>query len=97
MRIRITRNRYGIIDGVNLATFHTGRVYEVDPSVGSYLVVTSSAEPVDASGPALVVSGDTSEMVVAMTPELKPDVAAEEDPIHHFGEDDTVIDFGQPL
>lgn len=97
MRIKITRNRQGVIDGVNLATFHEGRVYEVDPSVGSYLVVTSSAEPVDVAGPALVVSGDTSETIVAMTPALKPDVAAEEDPINRFGEDDTVVDFGQSL
>ena len=81
MRIRITRNRHGVIDGVNLATFHEGRVYEVDPSVGSYLVVTSSAEPADVAGPALVVSGDTSETVVAMTPDLQPDVAAEDDTV----------------
>lgn len=85
MRIRITCSRHGVIDGVNLATFHEGRVYEVDPSVGSYLIVTAGAEPVEATVPALVVSGDTSETMIAVTPLIKPDVAAEDDTVPDFG------------
>ena len=46
MRIRITRPQVGEVNGLDLSRFEVGAVYEVDSSVGTYLVTTRSAEPV---------------------------------------------------
>jgi hypothetical protein len=56
VRIRITRARQGEIDGLDLATFRVGAIYEVAPSVATYLTTTHSAEFVDSEAPAAVVS-----------------------------------------
>jgi len=79
MRIRITKARSGLIDGVNLAVFHEGHSYEVDQSIASYLIVTGTAEPALEEHPALVVRGLGSEVLVAVTPELRPDLAPDAD------------------
>jgi hypothetical protein len=46
MRVRITRRRSGEIDGIDLSAFDEGVTYEVSASLGTYLIMTSSAEPV---------------------------------------------------
>jgi hypothetical protein len=43
LRIRITRPREGEVDGVELETFAVGMIYEVSPSLGTYLIATDSA------------------------------------------------------
>jgi hypothetical protein len=55
MRVRITRRRPGEVDGVNLSAFEVGSVYDVSPSLATYLVMTGSADPVVDERPALVV------------------------------------------
>ena len=47
MRVRITRARQGEIDGVVLDAFQVGEIYDVPASLGTYLVITSSAELVE--------------------------------------------------
>jgi hypothetical protein len=46
MQVRITRPRFGEVDGVSLKDYEVGRVYEVSEWLGAYLVATSSAEAV---------------------------------------------------
>lgn len=55
MRLRITRAVSGSIDGIQLAQFQAGQIYEVGTSVGSYLLALGAAEPSCDEGPALVV------------------------------------------
>jgi len=55
MRIRIIEPRVATVDGVDLSVFHTGRVYEVDPSIATYLMVSGVAEACGGTSPALVV------------------------------------------
>ena len=47
MRIRITRARHGEIDGFALDTLHVGQVYDLPTALGTYLVITASAEVVE--------------------------------------------------
>jgi len=44
--------------GMDLTPFRPGHVYEVDPSIGSYFVLTGFAEPSSDEAPALVVRTD---------------------------------------
>lgn len=46
MRLKITRRLSGSIDGLQLAHFETGEVYDVGTSLGSYLLALGAAEPV---------------------------------------------------
>ena len=46
MRVRITRRRPGEVDGVDLSSFEVGMLYDVSPSLATYLIMTGSAEPV---------------------------------------------------
>jgi hypothetical protein len=46
VRLRITRQLSGSIDGIHLDDFVVGFVYEVGTSVGSYLLAENAAEPV---------------------------------------------------
>lgn len=55
MRIRITRRRPGEVDGIDLSTFDVGFVYDVSPSLATYLIMTGHADPVMDERPALVV------------------------------------------
>ena len=56
MRVRITQPLSGSIDGIQLSRFITGLTYDVGTTVGSYLLSTGSAIPVDSDTPALVFS-----------------------------------------
>jgi hypothetical protein len=53
MRIRITRRRPGEVDGIDLSTFDVGVVYDVSPSLATYLIMTGHADPDER--PSLVV------------------------------------------
>jgi hypothetical protein len=64
MRIRIVEPRVAAIDGVDLSAFHSGQVYEIDPTVATYLIVSGIAEPCGACSPALVVR--TNEVMVGV-------------------------------
>ena len=45
----MTRPRAGDLEGVDLAAFEVGVVYDLPPPLATYLVVTMSAELVDAA------------------------------------------------
>jgi hypothetical protein len=45
MRIRITRRRPGEVDGIDLSRFDVGVVYDVSPSLATYLIMTGHADP----------------------------------------------------
>ena len=46
LRLRITRRVSGSIDGMQLARFRVGTVYEVGTTMGSYLLAIGAATPV---------------------------------------------------
>jgi hypothetical protein len=52
MRLRITRQLDGSMDGIQLAQFVPGQVYDVGTSMGSYLLSMEAAEPVSEVVPA---------------------------------------------
>lgn len=59
MRVKITRELRGSIDGIQLTHFVKGEVYEVSVSFGSYLMAEGAAEVVlDSGGPASHASAD---------------------------------------
>ena len=51
MRLRITRKLSGSIDGLQLAHFEPGTLYDVGTSLGSYLLALGAAEPVNDDAP----------------------------------------------
>jgi len=57
VRLRITRQLSGSIDGIHLDDFVVGFVYDVGTSVGSYLLAEGAAEPV-AEGTSEPVGGN---------------------------------------
>jgi hypothetical protein len=46
VRVKITRQLHGSIDGIQLTHFVKGRVYEVSPTFGAYLLTERAAEAV---------------------------------------------------
>jgi hypothetical protein len=76
MRIRIIRAPKGQIDGVHLTRFEAGEVYDVNMSIGTYLMVGGYAEAVADTGPARVVPIDPIPEVRRRTQRLT-DKAAE--------------------
>lgn len=64
MRIRIVEPRVATVDGVDLSVFQGGHIYEVDPTIATYLIVSGVAEPCGDTSPALVVR--TDEMMVSV-------------------------------
>ena len=46
MRIRILKPMAGVLDGVSLGHLEPGLTYEVEESLGAYLVSTQSAEEI---------------------------------------------------
>ena len=46
MRIRITRQPQGEVDGISLAELEVGLIYELSPSVATYLISLGNAEPI---------------------------------------------------
>jgi len=59
MRIRVTEKLTGEVDGIALARFTPGYVYDVGVSLGSYLLAMGAVEPVADDTPALVWPLDT--------------------------------------
>lgn len=55
MRIRITRQPTGSVDGIELTKFLEGLTYEVGTILGSYLLAQQWAEPADESEPAAIL------------------------------------------
>jgi len=55
MRLRITRQLHESIDGIQLAAFRPGYVYNVGTTVGNYLLAIRAAEPVADDHPFLVL------------------------------------------
>ena len=68
MRIRMLQPRTTKIDGIDLSMFHPDHVYEVEPSVAMYLIVSGVAEPSSADAPALVVRSDEVMVPVCVGP-----------------------------
>jgi hypothetical protein len=58
MRVRITHRRPGEVDGVDLSRFEVGLMYDVSPSLATYLIMTGTADPVVDERPALVLPVD---------------------------------------
>ena len=54
VRLRITRQPAGCIDGIRLEDFIVGSVYDVGTMLGCYLLAEGVAEPVPDDSPALV-------------------------------------------
>jgi hypothetical protein len=44
--VRVTKPSHGEVDGVSLNGFEVGIAYEVTTDVGTYLIVTGSADPI---------------------------------------------------
>jgi hypothetical protein len=61
MRVRITRQLSGNIDGIQLGRFITGLTYDVGTTLGSYLLADGYAVPDETEAPELVteVRSDT--------------------------------------
>ena len=55
MRIRIVQRPHGEVDGVALDRFEPGVVYDVNVSIGTYLMVGGYAQAVADTSPARVV------------------------------------------
>ena len=58
MRIRITRQPHGQIDGVPLDRFETGETYDVSVSIATYLMVCGCAQAIADTAPARIVPLD---------------------------------------
>jgi hypothetical protein len=63
VRIRIVKPLQGIVQGVSLAHLAPGATYDVDATLGGYLVTVGAAEAVVSKRPAVVIPLD-------MTPDL---------------------------
>jgi hypothetical protein len=70
MRIRIIRPPAGQIDGVHLTRFEAGGIYDVNMSIGTYLMVGGYAEAVADTSPALVVPIDATAEVRNRAPHI---------------------------
>jgi hypothetical protein len=55
MRIRIVRRPHGEVDGVALGRFELGVIYDVNVSIGTYLMVGGYAQAVADTSPARVI------------------------------------------
>lgn len=75
MRVRITRNREGEVDGIQLKTFKKGCTYDLPTSLATYLVTTASADAVASNSPASNVS--LSEVRIGAAVQTFHEVAAE--------------------
>lgn len=54
MRLRITRQPIGSVDGIRLDDFIVGFVYDIGTTLGSYLLAQGVAEPADDDATGLV-------------------------------------------
>jgi hypothetical protein len=58
MRVRVLHSGTSEHESIDLSAFRPGRIYEVEPFVATYLVVSGLAEPCDGTSPALVVCAE---------------------------------------
>jgi hypothetical protein len=58
MRVKIVAVMHGTIDGIDLAKFEIGRLYDVGTSLGNYLLASGYALPVTDEKPALITPLD---------------------------------------
>ena len=61
MLIRILKPVAGIVQGISLASLKPGVTYDVDASLGGYLVTIGTADAVASSSPAMVIPLDRFE------------------------------------
>jgi hypothetical protein len=62
VRVRILKQMAGVLDGVSLGHLEPGLIYDVNESLGAYLVTTQSAEEVSLSDSALM-RGDDDQLI----------------------------------
>lgn len=55
LRLRITRPLSGSVDGIQLARFEMGKVYDFGTELANYLMAIRAAEPVEDEHPATIV------------------------------------------
>ena len=55
MRLKITQELRGSIDGLHLDRFRVGEIYDIGTSIANYLLAIGAAEPVTGERPAHVV------------------------------------------
>ncbi|HET9360336.1 MAG TPA: hypothetical protein VFO58_11335 [Vicinamibacterales bacterium] len=60
MRVRIVKPTVGVLDGVSLGHLILGMTYEIEDSLGAYLVSTRSAEQVPDAYSNGIANGDDS-------------------------------------
>ncbi len=56
MRVRIRKPVQGFVDGVSLSHLEPGLFYDLDPSLGGYLVSIDAADAVPSSDSGMVIS-----------------------------------------
>jgi hypothetical protein len=55
VRVRIRKRLEGIVQGVSLSHLVPGLTYDLDPTLGGYLVSIAAAEAVSSKSPALII------------------------------------------
>ena len=55
MLVRIRKAQEGIVQGVSLSHLVPGLIYDLDPTLGGYLVSIGAAESIPSKGVALVI------------------------------------------
>jgi hypothetical protein len=73
VRLRITRQPSGSVDGIRLDDFIVGFVYDLGTTLGSYLLAQGWAEPADDDAVGLVPPlGETRFSVIPSASEVEP-------------------------
>jgi hypothetical protein len=72
MRVRITRRASDDVDGISLALFQVGVVYEVSATIATYLIAMECAEPAETS------AVEATEIRFGFNVALPPAIAAEQ-------------------
>ena len=75
MRVRITSQPSGLVDGVDLRQFVIGHVYDMSTSLATLLLVSQWAEPIADEEPALVVPLDSPYIERVLSSAGSPDTA----------------------
>ena len=73
MRLKITRQLHGNIDGLRLGRFAVGEVYDVGTSLANYLLAIQAAEPVLEEGSGPPGRMDHPELLDGLRPRLSSD------------------------
>ena len=81
LRVRITEQVTGSIDGIQLERFSTGFVYDVGTALGSYLLSVGSAEPVLDQSSAMILP--IQQQLFALSP-----VVTKAQPLSRSGDSD---------